>query len=366
MMERTQLVAALPPELIERVQDTPWKYSFFALMRRVSANPDIDPVGTALLSKREPFQLGQKPSLIFAPSEIADARVVNGKLRIRLYSLGMLGPNGPLPLHVTEIAREREEHRRDPTLSNFLDIFHHGALALLYRAWASAQSVVSLDRPERDRFSFYVGSLSGCMFRYTRTVSLPTHARLAASPHLIREARSPDALAASTAWHFGVPVRIEELSDDWIALPSELQCRMGQEVGAATLGCGAMLGGHVFSRSHRFCMVIGPVDLETYQRFTPQGKDLLRLIAWVRAYIGREYEWLLELQIRPDCMPEAMLGDQHKLGWSSWMGRQAGRQPVVGMRIEPEQYLRQLAVDGRNDGRMSPMLPVGGVHDVSC
>ncbi|WP_410725428.1 type VI secretion system baseplate subunit TssG, partial [Burkholderia sp. SIMBA_019] len=79
-------MAALPPELIERVQDTPWKYSFFALMRRVSANPDIDPVGTALLSKREPFQLGQKPSLIFAPSEIADARVVNGKLRIRLYS----------------------------------------------------------------------------------------------------------------------------------------------------------------------------------------------------------------------------------------------------------------------------------------
>ena len=67
--------------------------------------------------------------------------------RCRLF--GLLGPNGPLPLHLTEYARERLRHAGDPTLSRFLDIFHHRFLALFYRAWAQAQPHVNRDRPER-------------------------------------------------------------------------------------------------------------------------------------------------------------------------------------------------------------------------
>ena len=119
-MDRTARNVAISAEQIEQLQATPWCYGFFALMRRINANPACDPVGAAILPRTEFFRVGQKPSLIFAPSEIADAELKNGKLHIRLYSLGMLGPNGPLPIHVTEIAREREEHgetRRYPTSS---------------------------------------------------------------------------------------------------------------------------------------------------------------------------------------------------------------------------------------------------------
>jgi type VI secretion system protein ImpH len=341
-MDRFSPAGSLSPALIEQLQATPWKYGFFALVRRINANPAIEPVGTASLPATEPFRIGQKPSLIFAPSEIADARVVNGKLRIRLYSLGMLGPNGPLPLHVTEIAREREELRGDPTLCNFLDIFHHRSLTLLYRAWASAQSAASLDRPDDDRFSFYIGCLSGCSPRHDRTVSLPLHARLSAAPHLVSEARNVDALAMSMTRHFGAPVRIEEYSDHWIVLPAELQCRMGQQGMSASLGRGAILGGHVPDRRHRFCMVIGPLDMADYHRFTPRGDSLLRLVAWVRAYMGLEFEWLLELQIKPHCAPPAVTGDHHQLGWSAWLGESPTGKPVTGMRFKPEQYVAQL------------------------
>ena len=34
-----------------------------------------------------------------------------------------VGPNGPLPLHYTELARNRTESRRDPTLTRFSDLF---------------------------------------------------------------------------------------------------------------------------------------------------------------------------------------------------------------------------------------------------
>ncbi len=49
----------------------------------------------------------------------------------------------------------------DPTLSRFLDIFHHRFIALFYRAWAQAQPHVNHDRPKDDRFTGYVGAFIG-------------------------------------------------------------------------------------------------------------------------------------------------------------------------------------------------------------
>lgn len=344
-MDRASPSVTLSPELIEKLQETPWRYGFFALMRRINANPASDPVGTAILPGRESFRIGQKPSLIFAPSEIADAQVKNGTLRIRLYGLGMLGPNGPLPIHVTEIAREREAHRRDPTLCNFLDIFHHRSLSILYRAWASAQSAASLDRPDHGRFSSYVGSLCGALPRTDRVVSLPEHAHLALVPHLVREARNPDAVAMSVAHHFGVPARVEEWAPHWIVLPPELQSRMGRARMSACLGRGAILGGQVPGRQHRFCLVLGPFDIGTYHRFTPRGEDLLRLVAMVRALVGHEFEWELELRIKPgDATPMVMGGDQ-QLGWSGWLGESPAGEPVIGMRFQPEEYVEHLLLN---------------------
>lgn len=341
-MDRASPKIALSSELIEKLQATPWRYGFFALMRRINANPANDAVGTTILPGTEPFRVGQKPSLVFAPSEIADAQVKNGRLRIRLYSLGMLGPNGPLPIHVTEIAREREEHRRDPTLSNFLDIFHHRALTILYRAWASAQSAASLDRPEHDCFSRQIGGLSGASPRTDSKASLPRHVHLALAPHLVREARNPDALASSVAHYFGVPAQIEEWAQHWTVLPPELECRIGDARMSACLGRGAILGGMVLGRQHRFCVVLGPLDIDTYQRFTPRGQALLRLVAMVRAVVGHEYEWELELRIKPNGATPVVLGDGQQLGWSGWLGESTTGEPVVGMRFRPEEYIKRL------------------------
>ncbi|MDR6390868.1 type VI secretion system baseplate subunit TssG [Paraburkholderia phenoliruptrix] len=345
----------LSPTLLENLHSTPWRHGFLALLRRLNANLAMGPIGTALLPDAENFRLGQKPSLIFAAAEIADARVVDGKLRIRLFGLGMLGPNGPLPIHVTEIAREREELRRDSTLSNFLDIFHHRSLSLLYRAWAAAQSAASLDRPDDDRFSFHVSALAGVPQRRLRGESVPTHARLAASPHLVRHSRNPDGLRSTLTRYFGVPVEVSEFELDWMPVEPVNRCRMGEESTAATLGGGALLGEHVPDRRHRFRVVLGPLDLGQYLRFTPQGKELLPLVEWVRIFTRGEYRWLLELQIKPDCAVPMVLGDNQQLGWSGWLGESPGGKPVVGMRFEPEMYVLQLRRDA-----------AGRAHQAAC
>jgi type VI secretion system protein ImpH len=346
-VKRVSSTAALPkeilsPGLLEHLQAEPWRYGFLSMMRRIGANPAIDPVGTAALPSAEPFRLGQRPSLVFAPREIADATVKDGKLRMRLFGLGMLGPNGPLPIHVTEIAREREEHRRDPTLSNFLDIFHHRSLTLLYRAWASAQSAASLDRPGNERFSFYVAALSGYPLRRDRPWPLPAHARLSAAPHLSREARNLQGLRNALGHYFGVPVMIDEFILHWMTLAPESCSVMGEHRASSYMGSGAVLGQQVPDRQYRFRIVIGPLDIEDYHRFTPQGTDLLRLIEWVRAFVSEEFDWELELQIKPESAPPAVLGGPLQLGWSGWMGRSPSSESITGMIFEPERYVQQL------------------------
>lgn len=329
---------ALPTALLEQLQAEPWRHGFLALLRRIASRSASDPIGRARRPKAESFRLGQQPSLAFAPREIASARLDGGKLHVRLFGLGTLGPNGPLPIHVTEIARDRQQGRHDSTLVDFLDIFHHRYLTLLYRAWASAQATASLDRPREERFSFYVASLTGQDPDEIAARPLPAHPRLAASAHLVRESRNPDGLRATLAHYFGVPVTIEETVFHWIAVGPAEQSRLGRPGTPSVLAEGFMLGEMVPDRQHKFRIVIGPLDIEAYLRFTPQGVDLPRLVEWVRAFVGYEFEWELELRIQSHSAPPAVIGGPQQLGWSSWLGRATSGEPITGMRFEPEQY----------------------------
>ncbi|SAK49461.1 type VI secretion protein [Caballeronia pedi] len=333
----------LSPETFSRLESEPWRYGFLSLMRRIGANAGIAPIGTAQRPSAEPFRLGQYPSLTFAPREIASAGAHDGHLQIRLFGLGMLGPNGPLPLHVTEIARERQEWRRDKTLVDFLDIFHHRYLTLLYRAWSSAQAAAGLDRPGDEPFSLYVASIIGQDTNEICRRTLPAHAQLAAASSLVREARDPDGLRMTLEHYFGVPVNIVEYVFHWIEVAAEEHTHLGRAGPAATMGVGALLGEQVPDRQYRFRIVVGPIDMDRYLRFTPRGDDLPMLVDLVRSFVGREFEWELELRIRAESASAAMVGGPQQLGWSGWLGHSPEGQAVAGMCFEPEQYVDQFS-----------------------
>jgi len=330
-------------ELLARLEAEPWRFGFLSLLRRIGASAGIDPIGTARRPRAEPFRLGQQPSLAFAPREVARVRQNAGRLNVRLFGLGMLGPNGPLPIHVTEMARDREESQRDTTTVDFFDIFHHRFFTLFYRAWASGQAAAGLDRRDDERFSFYIASLIGQDAGEIAQRSLPAHARLAAAAHLVRESRNSDGLRATLEHYFGVPVAIEENVFHWIEIDQADLGRMGRPGPASTMGEGAILGRVAPDRHHKFRIVIGPLDLDAYLRFTPQGEDLPRLVEWVRAFAGYELDWELELRIKPRSTPPAVMGGTQRIGWSGWLGKARGDRPITGMRFKPEHYVRRLA-----------------------
>ena len=368
-------------EVLARLRQTPWKFGFTALMRRFGAAYPRQPrIGLARRPQQEPFRLGQTAALTFAPREIAEVVLAGeGVLAtsttpgiggapamrtgnnpalptIRLYGLGLLGPNGPLPLHYTELVRERTENFNDPTLADFLDVFHHRYLTHLHRAWAQAQAAAGLDRADDETFSRYIAQLTGHDPLEIRDSVLPAHARLAASTHLSREARNPDGLAQTLGRFFAVPVALQEFVMHWIRIDEPDQTRLGAPRPSSLLGVGAMLGELVPDRQNKFRLVLGPLRLDQYQHFTPQGRDLPLLVEWVRAFVGYEFVWELELRVRNDSAPPARLDESQRLGWSTWLGGSAAASAsassaapttarpdapdhAVGMVFEPESCL---------------------------
>ncbi|MDR1996507.1 type VI secretion system baseplate subunit TssG [Azonexus sp.] len=318
----------------------PWDYEFFSLMRWISARDQAaPPVGEAMRPQQESFRLGQKPALTFAPREVAELVETDGRLQVRLFGLGLLGPNGPMPLQFTDFVRDRAEAHLDTTLANFLDIFHHRYLATLYRAWAIGQAAAGLDRSSDERFSVYVDSLGGGDADHPSPV--PSHARLAAAAHLVREARNPEGIAATLSHFFGVPVTLEEFVPHWIDIdPGDLSY-LGRPGPAAMLGEGAFAGEKILDRQHHFRLVIGPLSLEQYLTFTPTGQNLPLLIEWVRAFVGLEFAWEAELRIAPQAAPAARIGGNERLGWSTWLGDTAADVPTTGMIFQPEETMSQ-------------------------
>lgn len=203
---RVHRLTPLPDAFWRGVRETPWRYDLFQLLRRIDAQGgERYPLGRAPLPKFEPLRIGQQPSMGFAPSTVAEVRQreENGLHEVSILSFGLFGPNGPLPVHMTEYARERIHHHQDHSLSAFADLFHHRLTLLFYRAWADAQPAVSLDRDDNRRFEGYLASLIGMgQPAQMSKGSLSAHARFTHAGHLTRHGRDPEGAGENPAQLF--------------------------------------------------------------------------------------------------------------------------------------------------------------------
>jgi type VI secretion system protein ImpH len=326
---------------VESLAAEPYRHDFYQALRQLEClHGDKPRWGRALRPADEPVRLGQDPDLSFAPAPLASFEPSGAgapaRLQVRLF--GLFGPNGPLPTHLTEYARERLRHEGDPTLSRFLDLFHHRLLALFYRAWAQAQPHVNRDRPAEDGFATYVGAFLGvspAAFRDRDT--LPDLAKLFHVGTLARQVRNAEGLAAILRHFFRVPAAVEEFVGHWMRLGTRERTRLLPA--AAPLGGGAVLGGRIWDRQNKFRIHLGPLTLEQYQSFLPGGVPLRKLVDWVRLYFCLELEWDVRLTLRREEVPRLTLGRGPRLGWTTWVGHRTVPADAGDLCIDAERFV---------------------------
>ena len=326
-------------ELVRALEEAPYKFNFFQAMRLIEAgSPGLDRVGTGRRPSREAVRLGQEPSLGFAPSMLASFAPGKDGAADYLagYFFGMFGPNGPLPLHLTEYARDREQVEKDKTFRAFADIFHHRMMSLVYRAWAEVQPTVQMDRPDLDNFATYVGATFGMGSPGLRgRDALDDHAKLFMAGRLSQQSRPAEGLQAMLEELFLVPMTVEQYVGEWMTLPAEAELKLGSSPTVASLGKTATLGGRVWGGQHKFRIVCGPLDGADFRRFLPGEKSLAKLCSTVRNYVGDELDWELRLLLVGGETPSSKLGEFGQLGWTSWIGEKQSDEPADDVILHP-------------------------------
>ncbi len=327
--------------------DRPYEFDFYQALRRLdSLFRELPRLGRSRRPADDAVRLCQEPSLAFAPSTLLRCAPSKGvkQPRVSVAFGGLFGSQGPLPLHLTEYARDRIINSADPTFARFLDIFHHRMLSLVYRSWADAQPTVQFDRPESDRFSAYVGSLCGVGNPSLQNRdAMPDLAKLFFSGRLACHARNAEGLQAMLTEFFRLPMRLVEFVGRWLRVPDDCRCvlagdggealadplRVGlgaarpkyeqQTLGMAQLGVSATIGEFVWDCQTKFRIVAGPMTLADYQRLLPGGTSLERLKAIVKNYSGLELDWDIHLLLEQEEVPETHLGSMGQLGWTTWL-----------------------------------------------
>jgi len=310
--------------LLAEVAKDPERYDFFSLLRAIEcACPGSLRLGQATRPVDEPIRMGQEPSLAFAPSTLAYLQPgrEGRPPRLGVYFLGMLGPNGPLPIHLTEYARDRQRNAADETLVRFLDLFHHRALALFYRGWANAQPTVHRDRPASDRFVTYLGALFGIGSPALRNRdAFPDHAKLYYAGRLTGQVRNAEGLRAMVADYFQLPTDLEQFIGEWTPLLPSERWRITRTAFAGALGQSTILGARAWQRQTKFRIVFGPLKEDQFQSLLPGSRRLQVLKALVRNYVGDSLNWDVRLFLDKRVSQPFRLDQITRLGWTSWLG----------------------------------------------
>jgi type VI secretion system protein ImpH len=342
-------------EIEDKLRREPHTFDFFQALRLLERfRPDKKAVGQFTHPETEVARFRAHPSLAFPASQIQAAEWPDdGPVEMTVNFMGLTGPVGVLPNPYTSLIIEREREG-DNSLRDFLDIFNHRMISLFYRAWRKYRFDVACERGERDRFSRNLLSLLGLgteRMRDRQTIS--DDSLIYYSGLLAQRPRSAQALQQILSDYFDVPVAIEQFSGGWYRLDRETQCRLSEEnTDSGELGFGAVVGDEMWNQQSRVRIVLGPLSLERYSDFLPDGQSFKPLHSWVRFYSNDEWDFELKLILAREQVPACTLGSlgvsRPQLGWVSWVksapfGRDPGDTVLALESTKGERYESQVS-----------------------
>lgn len=303
------------------IPQDPANIDFFDICRLLeTSDRDRPRIALSRARKDEIVRFGQNPFFAFPNANVTDVgKTEDGVYRVLVRFLGMLGPQGALPLAVTDEAYHYVRGN-DDALVRFFDLFNNRFIQLFFRAWANGRALTHRDRGAGDdRFADYLGSFIGIGIEgLKQRDSVPDEAKMAFSGLLGMQTRSASRLRAALASLFSAEVEIEEFVGMRLMFEPEHRSRLGKrEFGC--LGRDLLIGAGVFSVQDKIRVKITASSLSQYNNFLPVGARAEQLSDFVKFAVGRELEWDVELGLPTSMIEPVRLGQSGRLGWTGWL-----------------------------------------------
>ena len=312
------------------IHKAPYKYDFHTVVRSLECAYHQAPrLGDSLQPNEDLTRLSQHAFLHCPGHDVYSFRPAAGKKPAQLsaYLFGLFGPNGPLPIHITEYIRQRKLQDKDPSAAAFLNIFHHRLLSFYYRAWADTEPVTQLDRPKSSLLNTLIHSLSGSHSEKNIAEKKDKQGEFSYLEqyqyigHLSARHAPPEGLTAILSDYFSFPFDLQQFIPRWVNTPKEDRCYLGKTpLDTKQLGRSMVIGEKVLSAQHQLTIFAYPPSFERFCDFLPNGpKDLNTLIKIVKRYLGNAFNWQLTFRLKPEQTPQWQLGQDAYLGWTLWL-----------------------------------------------
>jgi type VI secretion system protein ImpH len=302
--------------------------------------------------EEEAIRFKHDPSLIFSAGDVSQVRLVprvsewgeeqggsKHVFEVVTTFLGLTGASSPLPGYMAEEIAQEDPDR--PLRRQFLDLFHHRLLSLLYRALSRYMPEGEATRAGDDVWSRRVLALAG-LDTYERgpSVRLSVSQLLRLAPLLATRARTARTLELGLSDVLRddlgeAHVTVRQFAGSWVDVESEQRTELGKH--NHQLGRNVMLGGRLFDRAGRFIIGIAPLDGATYHRLLPEG-DLSPLVREVVSLVVRDpLECALELGVSEEVLGAFQLRWKApaRLGRNTYLGGRHGAVPRLRTRIVP-------------------------------
>jgi predicted component of type VI protein secretion system len=197
----------------DQLFDEPFRFDFFQAVRVLEAlRPAAAPAGEGAQPADEAVRFRATPGLAFAGGDVAAVAPgrAGGAPEMTVAFMGLAGVGGPLPLPFSELViRQPWRGEGAPPARDFLDLFHHRLVSLMYRARARNRVSLSLraaDETAAGRWLFALIGLGTAGLRGRQPERAPS-ARPPAAADAGAGAPSTRPLAGSDAGAGAQPIR---------------------------------------------------------------------------------------------------------------------------------------------------------------
>ena len=316
------------------------RFSFYRavyLLERLTAGSP--PVGQLGPASAERIRLRGDPSLTFASSDvtaITAAKHEDGIHRARVSAtfMGLYGSVSPLAAYFVEQIALNDYQGGPQPVREFLDVFHHRILSLIYRVWGKYRFAVMYRAKGADPFTRRMFSAVGVEPTKDAGV-IDRFLMLRYAPILASKSRSARGLDVVLNDLFGgMGVTIEQFVGHWTLIEKPHRNKLG--VANHQLGESLTIGRYVFDGSGRFTIVLGPLGYDEYLSFLPGGARRPLLTGVVHTFTRGMYDVMLELHVKTDAAPRFQLGSPRAstLKRTAWLGGSSGGQFVITVPLE--------------------------------
>ncbi|MEW5561982.1 type VI secretion system baseplate subunit TssG [Enterobacter asburiae] len=299
------------------------RLDFFELLRRLERDGGLKMrLGSATERQGIDLRVIQPADMTFAPREIAQVEQrrrdsAPPTLIVTCRHFGLFAPYGPLPLYITDYARQERLNRRNRAFEEFVSLLSQRLAVWHYRAWAQLHVALGHEKPGANAFLQHICQLGGLQDKVAENphvqrlrmrfagAYLPQRQNLATLKHLLIH-------------YFRLPVHFIPRFARWIDDgEGEQRQRMGR------LGK-TRIGRRFYDNQHTVKIEIGPLAAPAHYAFQRGGEKLTALLAICRDFTGGQLLFDVDLLIVTESSMSASLGGT-RLGRNGWLKAQSGQ-----------------------------------------